>query len=226
MYCKYCGIEHTATQRYCTVCGKDFLEKKKKPIATIILSCSTGFLAVATIVLCFLLPRQYKAGYSVGFNEGEVTGYEAGYNEGIEKFDEGYALGWEQKQTVIDADIAQTSEYKSWARAYPELGKTDVDDELKAIYNELHADIDNWYNTWQEDAIDRIGDLGSNNGINFNDYSKYRFLECVLDYSVDVLHNVIDNMLLFENDHLNAKSIFPSAYYELENVLKDKGIFE
>lgn len=229
MYCKYCGTEHTAQQKYCAVCGKALQEeekpKKKKPIATIILSCLTGLFAIATITLGFFIPRQYQAGYAAGYSEGGASGYEAGYSEGIEMFDEGYALGWAQKQAVIDADIAQTSEYKSWAKAYPELGKTEVDDDLKAIYNVLHTDIDNWYENWQENAMSRIADSDGDNVYTAIDLCKYSFINRALPYSIEALHNVVDNMILFENDHLEAVGIFSSAYWKLEDELEESGVF-
>lgn len=228
MYCKYCGMEHTAQQKFCAGCGKELQEKKKKPISTIILGCLTGLFAVSTIILGISIPRQYQAGrtegYELGYSEGEAAGYETGFTEGIEKFDEGYAIGWEQKQAVIDADIAQTAEYKSWAKAYPELGKTDVDDDLVVIYSALHTAIDNWYKGWQEDAYDRIVDNGGSNTL--AEYEKYIFLKRVLSYSIDAVHNIIDNLMLFENDHLKAKTIFYSAYRNLEISLEDNAVFD
>ena len=230
MYCMYCGTEHTAQQKYCAVCGKalqgEDKPKKKKPIATIVLSCLTGLFAISTITLGLFMPRQYQAGYEEGhargYTEGEASGYEAGYSEGIELFDEGYALGWAQKQAVIDADITQTPEYKSWAKAHPELGKTNVDDELKAIYNVLHIDIDNWYNNWQESAFDRYRDKSKNSGA-LVDFDKYFVLNRILPYSINALHNIVDNMMLLENDHLEANSIFFSSYGELTGALIESG---
>lgn len=229
MYCKYCGTEHAAQQKYCAVCGKALQEedksKKKKPIATIVLSCLTGLFAIATVVLGFSIPRQYQAGYTAGYIDGDALGYEEGYTKGIEEFDEGYALGWMMKEAVIDADIAQTSEYKSWAKAYPELGRTDVDSELKAIYNVLHTDIDNWYEDWEKNARDRIADSDGDSSLSLVEFSKYLLLSKILPYTIDAMHNVVDNLMLLENDHLEAKSFFNSAYRKLEVDLKESGIF-
>lgn len=227
MYCKYCGTEHTAQQKYCAFCGKALQEeekpKKKKPIATIILSCLTGLFAIATITLGFFIPRQYQAGYAAGYSEGGASGYEAGYSEGIEMFDEGYALGWAQKQAVIDADIAQTSEYKSWAKAYPELGKTEVDDELKAIYNVLHTDIDNWYENWQENAYSRFANGDGDSNATLVEFQKYRLMNRILHHSIDAMHNFVDNLMLLDNDHLKSKGIFWSEYFGLECLLEESG---
>lgn len=185
-------------------------------------------LAVSTAVLGFLMPRQYQAGcadgYKQGYDEGENVGYETGYSEGIAEFDEGYALGWAQKQAVIDADIAQTSEYKSWAKAYTELGNEEIDSEIKAVYNELHASINNWYNMWEEGAYERLVSHGSNL-VNGADFNRYWFLKKALPYSVEALHNVVDNMMTLENDHVKANGIFWSAYNNIETALEEGGYF-
>lgn len=185
-------------------------------------------LAVSTTVLGFLVPRQYQAGcadgYKQGYDEGKTAGYEAGYTEGIAEFDEGYALGWAQKQAVIDADIAQTSEYKSWAKAYTELGNEEIDSEIKAVYNELHASINNWYNMWEEGAYERLVSHGSNL-VNGADFNRYWFLKKALPYSVEALHNVVDNMMTLENDHVKANGIFGSAYNNIETALEESGYF-
>lgn len=185
-------------------------------------------LAVSTAVLGFLVPRQYQVGcadgYKQGYDEGGTAGYEAGYTEGIAEFDEGYALGWAQKQAVIDADIAQTSEYKSWAKAYTELGNEEIDSEIKAVYNELHASINNWYNMWEEGAYERLVSHGSNL-VNGADFNRYWFLKKALPYSVEALHNVVDNMMTLENDHVKANGIFGSAYNNIEAALEESGYF-
>ncbi len=228
MYCKYCGTEYTAQQKFCTVCGKALQEKKKKSAKTIVLSCFVGLFAASTAVLGFLMPRQYQAGcadgYKQGYDEGKTAGYEAGYTEGIAEFDEGYALGWAQKQAVIDADIAQTPEYKSWAKAYPELGEADVDEELKAIYKQLHVDMDNWYNDWESSAYERIVNPNSNSIL--ANFEKYLLLKKTLPYSVETLHNVVDNMMRFESNHLKANGVFASAYWKLEDSLEEGGYFQ
>lgn len=228
MYCKYCGTEYTAQQKFCTVCGKALQEKKKKSAKTIVLSCFVGLFAASTAVLGFLMPCQYQAGcadgYKQGYDEGKTAGYEAGYTEGIAEYDEGYALGWAQKQAVIDADIAQTPEYKSWAKAYPELGNEEIDSEIKTIYNELHASINNWYNMWEEGAYERLASHGSNH-VNGADFNRYWFLKKALPYSVEALHNVVDNMMKLENDHVKANGIFWSAYNNIETALEESGYF-
>ena len=166
-------------------------------------------------------PVAYDEGQSIGYKEGYIDGFDAG----SETFEQGYALGYDQSRAIIDADISQSHEYKSWAKSYPQLNQNKVSENVRRLYDSLHITIDSWHNELKKDRNEKMQEELSN-GFNIAIFEKYELLQRAADRFAVALHNMVDNMMFFENSHRSAEEIFWSGYNALETALTESGVFE